>query len=672
MSSNPTRDIQTVLRERVVPSGGTRHGLVVGIETYQDARLNLRCARADAQAIYNVMVDPECGMFPEENVRLLVDAEATRENVWRSLAGLRRAAGQDDTVWVYYAGHAAPEESHVYWVTYDADVDDLYATGLANNDIRRVLDEIRARQLIVLLDCCHAAATSVQKNPTRAVLTAKEVFQSYQGKGRITLSSSDGKEKSVELGDVGHGAFTYFLEKGLRGEADRDGDGVVTADKLWSYLRHQVSEASQKAGNRQTPVLMGEMTHDLALTLNPASTRRKKEIADAIEALVGLREDQLTTEEGRFCLEILRRGPQSAEENVIAAELANLREGKLQIATFRLLVRSALEPRPIPEAEPPRTHPEPAATIRPKRPAKAAPTDFVRQPCPACGRALRVPANYAGRTVSCPGCKTPLDVSRDLRQLALAATGGQEPRIVRPERLVIGQGIELVLIPAGEFLMGSPDSDEEAAKDEKPQHRVRITKPFYLGVHPVTQSQYEPLMGTNPSHFKGDGNRPVEGVSWEDANAFCRKLSEAMSAEGGGLECRLPTEAEWEYACRAGTTTRYCFGDDAAGLGQYAWFFENWNRTTHPVGQKKPNAWGLYDVHGNVWEWCQDGYDREYYARCPVEDPVCPSRASLRVLRGGSWGHNARDVRSARRICCAPGYRYNTFGFRLALVPPGK
>jgi len=349
VSHNTTRDITAFLRQRVVPPGGSRHGLVVGIEQYRDARLNLRCAGADAKAIFDLMTDPDCGMFPKDNVRLLLNEQATREAIWRALSALRRSAGENDTVWVYYAGHAAPEESNIYWVTHDADVDDLYGTGLSNDQISKVLADIRAKRLLVLLDCCHAAATAAQKNPTRSVLTADEVFSCYKGHGRITLASSDGQEKSVELGDVGHGAFTYFLEQGLRGKADADGDGVVTADELWRYLRAKVVDASQKAGNAQTPVLIGEMRHDFALSLNPLEFGRRQHIAEAIRNLVGVGSDQLTTEEGRTCLELLRRDAHNEAERDLMAEFASLLEGRLRISTLRRLIDDVRETAPSAE-----------------------------------------------------------------------------------------------------------------------------------------------------------------------------------------------------------------------------------------------------------------------------------------------------------------------------------
>jgi len=223
-------------------------------------------------------------------------------------------------------------------------------------------------------------------------------------------------------------------------------------------------------------------------------------------------------------------------------------------------------------------------------------------------------------------------------------------------------GMRMILIPAEEFLMGSPDSDSDASADEKPQHRVKITRPFYLGVCPVTQEEYERVMGENPSHFQGDPQRPVEQVSWDDAVEFCRRLSEKE-----GKTYRLPTEAEWEYACRAGSTTKWCFGDSESQLGEYAWYTVNSRSTTHPVGKKEPNDWGVYDMHGNVWEWCADWYAQDYYGGSPTDDPKGPSSGALRVLRGGSWGGVPGYSRSANRFRGSPpADRYFLLGFRLA------
>jgi formylglycine-generating enzyme required for sulfatase activity len=230
--------------------------------------------------------------------------------------------------------------------------------------------------------------------------------------------------------------------------------------------------------------------------------------------------------------------------------------------------------------------------------------------------------------------------------------------------------------------MGSPDSDLEACDDEKPRHKVRISEAFYLGVTPVTQDQYEAVMGKNPSHFKGPSDLPVESVTWYDAVAFCNKLSRMERLTpyylirgskhvqiGGGSGYRLPTEAEWEYACRAGTERPYSFGDDAALLDRFGWYATNSRDRTHPVGRKVPNAFGLFDMHGNVWEWCWDGYDRFYYRQSPDVDPLGMEGATYRVIRGGGWNDLASDVRSASRHTLSPGFGLNFLSFMVGRVP---
>ena len=233
-------------------------------------------------------------------------------------------------------------------------------------------------------------------------------------------------------------------------------------------------------------------------------------------------------------------------------------------------------------------------------------------------------------------------------------------------------GMKQNLIPPGEFQMGSPESDRSTATGRsinrrlgenswsENQHLVRITKPFYLGVYEVTQKQYEQVMGKNPSDRKV-ANKPVEKVSWNDAVAFCRKLSAQE-----GVEYRLPTEAEWEYACRAGTTTAYCCGDDARELPQYAWYNKNSKNTTHPIGEKLPNPWDLYDMHGNVWEWCQD-WLAAYGNEKVVSDPTGPTHGEYRVLRGGAFFLQPGFVRAAfRNYFYQSAYRLPFYGFRLA------
>jgi len=223
-------------------------------------------------------------------------------------------------------------------------------------------------------------------------------------------------------------------------------------------------------------------------------------------------------------------------------------------------------------------------------------------------------------------------------------------------------GMDFVLMPAGEFDMGSPSSEAGRDSDESPVHQVKISNAFYMGKYEVTQKQWRDVMGSSPSNFKGD-NLPVEQVSWNDAQEFIKKLNE----KEGVNKYRLPTEAEWEYSARAGTTTRYSFGDEEAKLGDYAWYDANSGSKTHDVGQKKPNLWGLYDMHGNVWEWVQDMYHNSY-SGAHIDGSAWEGSGSRRVVRGGDWGDNARSCRSAYRSHGDPDARDYSHGFRLLRI----
>jgi formylglycine-generating enzyme required for sulfatase activity len=232
-----------------------------------------------------------------------------------------------------------------------------------------------------------------------------------------------------------------------------------------------------------------------------------------------------------------------------------------------------------------------------------------------------------------------------------------EPRVFE---IWPGVEMEFVWIPSGKFLMGSPEGEEGRSENEGPVHEVEITRGFWLGRYQVTQAQWRGVMGDNPSYFKGD-ERPVERVSWDDVQEFIRRLNERL----GLTAYRLPTEAEWEYACRAGTRTRFSFGDSDADLGEHAWFEGNSSGETHPVGERKGNGWGLFDMHGNVWEWCSDWFGETYYSESPRDDPQGPSSGEYRVLRGGAWYNIPWFCRSANRGNYGPGCCGFGIGVRL-------
>ena len=246
-------------------------------------------------------------------------------------------------------------------------------------------------------------------------------------------------------------------------------------------------------------------------------------------------------------------------------------------------------------------------------------------------------------------------------------------------------GMKMRLIPAGSFDMGSSDEVKDALKSEKPQHKVKITRPFYLGVCEVTQAEYKEVMKKNPSHFTDSDRLPVEQVSWLMAVEFCNALSEKEGLkpfykidgeqvavpDWNGTGYRLPTEAEWEYAYRAGSQTRYWFGDDTDGLPSHAWFADNSKNSTHAVGSaNNKNAVDLHDMAGNVWEWCWDWYDDEYYKLLDATlDPRGPENGFYRVFRGGCWYHPANFARAAHRNGTPQTSSSYLIGLRLARGP---
>ena len=236
-------------------------------------------------------------------------------------------------------------------------------------------------------------------------------------------------------------------------------------------------------------------------------------------------------------------------------------------------------------------------------------------------------------------------------------------------------GMVLIEIPAGTFTMGSPVDEEDRADNEE-QVDVTLTKPFSLGKTEVTQGQWKSVMDTEPwdgqDNVKADKDNPATYVNWDDATDFCKKLTEIERKSGklkANEEDRLPTDAEWEYACRAGTTTAFSFGDDESKLGEYAWYDGNTKNIdrewAHKVGTKKPNPWGLHDMHGNVAEWCEDWHDEKLSGGV---DPVGLNAGSYRVIRGGLWSFNASGCRSAYRYSHDPAFRSDFVGFRIVRV----
>jgi len=246
--------------------------------------------------------------------------------------------------------------------------------------------------------------------------------------------------------------------------------------------------------------------------------------------------------------------------------------------------------------------------------------------------------------------------------LLAVIAGAVDPKGKNGETIRSPIGIEFVLIPGGSFMMGLSPNEllHPRYTNAMPKHLVRIRRPFYMSRHEITQKQWRMVMGKNPSFFKGK-DKPVENVTWNSVQEFIRRLNLRDNTHS----YRLPTEAEWEYASRAGSSAQYSFGDDPEQLDRYGWYCRNSDFETHPVGKLRPNAWGLYDMHGNAAEWCQDWYGENSYSNGANDDPSGLPSGTEKVIRGGSWDHGASFCRSAARIHDIPNDASTFVGFRL-------
>ena len=271
----------------ILPKTSKYYAVVIGIGKYKDDRIpKLKYTTVDAESIYDILTDPQYGNFPKSQVKLLIDEQATYNSIKSAIGTwLKQNARKDDTVIIFFAGHGAPEDKKTYWVTYNANIDDLYGTALSNDEIADMLDRVEANKVIAFLDSCYSAATVHRTDKKRGIVIVKDPFQKFKGKGRVIITSSDGKEESLETDRFGHGVFTYYLMKALVGEADDNKDGFVELDEVWDYVKYRVSETARKHGSTQTPIIDGSYSAGFVLSKNPErlkklyleSERNKKE-----------------------------------------------------------------------------------------------------------------------------------------------------------------------------------------------------------------------------------------------------------------------------------------------------------------------------------------------------------------------------------------------------------
>lgn len=592
----------------------------------------------------------------------------------------------------------------------------LEKTGFPLQTIEESMDKSKAEKRLLLVDACQQRMQAKNIEIDGPVMNAPVMDAQFReavekGIGQYKLVSCSPKELSYEsakLGGVGHGVFTYALLKALRGGAAADDDNMISLASVEDYVTKDVPEWTTSVKfAKQTPFSAG--AKDLARKLTLA--KKPSDLATLIDKV---RKHPLTfefTEELRQRLvEMLKNlDLKNKEDRAVLDATRRFINGNILPEFFVPYLEKELAKRNRPMlASPPNVarfevlegpnhQAAPGAFVELRwRAAGAKQSELVRSGTTDGKGLLRIPLATAvllqgpgqylavamkGRERS---GETPLAdfPGQGPWKLELHPPPGQAP--VAGEPYVNSLGMKLAYIPPGKFLMGSPESEDGRFNDEF-QHEVEITRGFNIGAYEVTQSEYQQVTGMNPSHFSpmGDGKAqvdgqdtsrfPVENVNWNDAVEFCRRLSEIPAEKAAGRSYRLPTEAEWEYACRSGTTKPFHLGGkpaekielEQANFGPD----EGWNGKAGPwlartarAGSYAPNDWGLFDMHGNVWEHCSDFHNQAYYKNSPPKDPAGPDAGLNRVRRGGSWYNPARYCRAASLRWGPPDERPNPPG----------
>jgi hypothetical protein len=335
MAGNRARKTLTVVYKFKPPirkTEGEHYAVIIGIGKYQDKKIPpLKYATADAQSIYDILTDPRYGTVPKDNVKLLLDEKATERKIESAIGKwLKRKSRKDDTVTIFFAGHGAPEDKETYWVTYDAEIDDLYSTALNNNTIVEMLDRVTAKKMVVFLDSCYSAATVNRTGTTtRALSRVKIPYDKFKGEGRAIITSSTGEEQSLELDEFGHGVFSYYLVKALKGEADNNKDGYIELDEVWRYVQQRVTDTASGHGLDQTPVMKADYSGKILLSRDPDRLRLIS-VEGRIARMKQLwKEDEITIEQYNKAVNIINTGKKDKALNAFLS-------GKMELETFKI------------------------------------------------------------------------------------------------------------------------------------------------------------------------------------------------------------------------------------------------------------------------------------------------------------------------------------------------
>ncbi len=569
-------------------SEGRRHAILIAAGQFpNDPSLQtLRCPKNDVEGLAETLTSPDYGLFSDP----MISINDPHHKILPAINRVFKHAHRTDQILIYYSGHGKPDAAgHLYLAASDTESDALETTSIAVGTLRRLIDNYACKQIALILDCCFSGAAD--KDFLKGAVD-DALQQTFHDRGIYILTASSPSENAREKEGDQYSLFTKHILQGIKqGEADRDGDGLISMSDVYEYVRQRVpKEGPQYPRKWEFGIQGGELI--IARSAKLHGVDRLRLFREKIKSL----DDVLLPEVFDHAYKVIRENQPGRDKEHLTL-LESLFEERITISEFssrwlKLANSRESAPKPQPDIGRRQVSPEPGQDLKREEPGS---------------------------------------LSENLN----------------------GVSLEMIYVPGGRFNMGSPEGD--GSDSERPLHEVTVPS-FYIGKHQVTQEQWQSVMGANPSVFKDGKNLPVETISWNDAKEFCKKLSRMT-----GKEYRLPSEAEWEYACRAGTT-----GDYAGDLDALGWYDGNASGKTHPVGEMEPNAYGLHDMHGNVWEWCEDVW-HDTYDGAPNDGKAWLSGGDTgrRVLRGGSWNYNGNYCRSADRGRFAAGYRYISIGFRV-------
>lgn len=688
--------------------------LLIGVSEYELGLNPLPSAVKDVEAMQRVLVNPEMGGFAEANIEVLRNPQ--RQDIEDAIFNLFHNRQKDDLLLFYFSGHGIKDERGKLYLsscgTKKQNGKLVTPSAVAASVLHENMNDSRSQRIVIILDCCFSGA--IAQGMSVKDDGSVNVQEQLGGKGRAILTSSTSTQYSFEQEGSELSIYTRYLVEGIeKGAADKDGDGWISVDELHEYTSSKVQEAAPAMTPKFYPVEEG---HKILLAKSPKDdpkVKYRKEFNN-----IALEDEEEISLVNRFYLNEVRNKLGLSDEDANAIEFEVLepyrqRQEKLQRYQQAL---SGIIQQQFPISEKNRNGLQRLQTLLNLRDEDIAPikqrvldpkqaeyerqqqeaerlhqeqerAEYQRQQAELQKQRERESSTPISQPQSPLGIQTqPFEF--DTATITVIKSGlfglGKTCEINRSrgraefftEDLGNGVVLEMVAIPGGKFLMGSPENELERRDSESPQHNVTV-QPFFMGKLTVTQAQWAAVavlekvkidLELDPSNFKG-ANRPVECVSWNQAIEFCARLSNKT-----GKNYRLPSEAEWEYACRAGTTTPFYFGEtittDLANYdGNYTYgsgIKGQYRQQTTDVGIFPPNSFGLFDMHGNIWEWCQDEWHQNYNeAPADGKARISDNDNHSLLLRGGSWNNIAAYCRSAIRLNTYPVIDYHNIGFRV-------